>query len=104
MLYVISRQEKRHLVKEVLPHLISYPELCLSDPKPNKLFSSDAFFITLYSVSIKNNLTLIDQEMKVIDLSADFCMQDTILWEQCYKQLHEATSYVKQAEYMVWQN
>ena len=73
MLYVISRQEKRRLVKEVLPHLISYPELCLSDP-PNKLFSSDAFFITLYSVSIKNTLTLIDQEMKVIDLSADFCM------------------------------
>ena len=100
---MISRQEKRRLVKEVLPHLISYPELCLSDP-PNKLFSSDVFFITLYSVSIKNTLTLIDQEMKVIDLSADFCMQDTILWEQCYKQLHEATSYVKQAGYMVWQN
>ena len=97
MLYVISRQEKRRLVKEVLPHLISYPELCLSDPKPNKLFSSDVFFITLHSVSIKNTPTLIDQEMKVIDLSADFCMQDTIL-------LHEATSYVKQAEYMVWQN
>lgn len=100
VLYATSRQEKGRLVKKVLPHLMSYPELCFSDPKLNKLFSSDVvFFATPHGVSMRNIPALLEQGVKVIDLSADFRMQDTVLWEQWYKQPHEATAYVKEAVY-----
>jgi N-acetyl-gamma-glutamyl-phosphate reductase len=57
------------------------------------------FFATPHGVAMNDSPALIDAGVKVIDLSADFRLQDLGEWERWYKMKHTAPALVREAVY-----
>ena len=97
---VTSRAEAGIAVADMFPSLRGRVDIAFSDPAKAGLERCDlVFFATPNGVAMGQARALLDAGVKVIDLSADFRLQDIAEWENWYKQKHAAPEWVAKAVY-----
>jgi len=97
---ITSRGEAGLLVADMFPSLRGYVDLVFSDPASANLSACDVvFFATPHGVAMNQAQTLLNANVKVIDLAADFRLQNTRVFEQWYKMPHTCADILKEAVY-----
>src|SRR5713226_6382474 len=97
---ITSRKEAGTPVAAMFPSLRGRVALAFTEPDAKTLRGCDVvFFATPHGVAMKEARTLLDGGAKVIDLSADFRLQDLAEWERWYKMKHTAPELVREAVY-----
>ena len=82
------------------PNLRGHVDLPFSAPDSAQLKKCDVvFYATPHAVAMHTVAGLLAAGVKVIDLSADFRIQDIALWEQWYKTKHVCPELVSKAVY-----
>ncbi|OGA73540.1 MAG: N-acetyl-gamma-glutamyl-phosphate reductase [Betaproteobacteria bacterium RIFCSPLOWO2_12_FULL_66_14] len=100
LMAVTSRSDAGTPVAKMFPSLRGRVKLAFSDPATAELEKCDAvFFATPNGVAMSQARPLLEAGVKVIDLSADFRLQDVAEWEQWYKMKHAAPGLVAEAAY-----
>ena len=97
---ITSRKEAGMPVAELFPSLRGRVSLKFSDPSDAGLDKCDVvFFATPNTVAMGQARELVDAGVKIVDLSADFRIQDIAEWERWYKAKHAAPDLVAEAVY-----
>ena len=97
---ITSRGESGRAVADLFPSLRGHLDLQFSEPDPGRLNESDVvFFATPHGVAQSMVPDLYDRGVKIIDLSADFRIQNIAVWEQWYGQPHGCPELVSEAVY-----
>jgi len=97
---ITSRSEAGMSVSDLFPNLRGYLNLQFSEPDVAKLKACDlVFFATPNGVAMKMVPELIEADVKVIDLAADFRIKDIDVWSKWYGMDHACPDYVEQAVY-----
>src|SRR5215467_435856 len=97
---ITSRKGAGTAVAEIFPSLRGSVDLAYSDPAKTDLRKCDVvFFATPNTVAMGEVRALIDDGVRVVDLSADFRIKDLTVWEKWYKAKHAAPDLVSQAVY-----
>lgn len=97
---ITSRGEAGLPVADLFPNLRGVISLVFSDPATVDLTQCDVvFFATPHGVAMAQAPALVAAGVKVIDLAADFRLQDAAVFEQWYKLPHSCTDVLKQAVY-----
>ena len=97
---ITSRQEEGVAVADRYSSLRGYLSLAFSSPENAPLAECDVvFFATPHGVAMNQARTLLDAGVKVIDLAADFRLQDTALFEKWYGMPHACPDLLKEAVY-----
>jgi len=97
---VTSRTEQGRAVTDLFPSLRGSVELNFIDPDPEQLKSCElVFFATPNGVAMHHAIELLDAGCKVIDLSADFRLQDADTWADWYGEDHASPQLLEQAIY-----
>ena len=97
---ITSRSEDGVAVADIYPSLRGHCDLQFSVPDNNTLSQCDlVFFATPHGVAHKLVPALYESGVKVIDLSADFRIQDAELWSTWYGQPHGCESLLPKAVY-----
>jgi N-acetyl-gamma-glutamyl-phosphate reductase len=97
---ITSRGEAGLAIAEMFPSLRGYVDLAFSDPASANLAACDVvFFATPHGVAMSQTPALIASGTKVIDLAADFRLQDTAVFEKWYKMPHSCPEVLQQAVY-----
>lgn len=97
---VTSRQESGMPVADMFPSLRGHVDAVFQTPDEAQLDQCDVvFFATPHGVAMKDCQTLLDAGVKVIDLAADFRLQDTAVFEQWYKMPHACPDVLAESVY-----
>ena len=97
---ITSRKEAGTAVAAMFPSLRGHVDLSFTAPDAKALKGCDVvFFATPHGVAMNEAGALLDAGAKVIDLSADFRLQDLAEWERWYKMKHAAPELVREAVY-----
>lgn len=97
---VTSRSEAGMPVAEMFPNLQGQVDVAFSTPDDTDLTACDVvFFATPHGVAMQQAPDLIKHGTKVIDLAADFRLQDQAAFEQWYKMPHGCTDVLADAVY-----
>lgn len=97
---VTSRELAGVAVGSHFPNLRGHVNLEFSAPDSDLLATCDViFYATPHAVAMNTVAELLAKGVKVIDLSADFRIQDIALWEQWYKTKHVCPEIVADAVY-----
>jgi N-acetyl-gamma-glutamyl-phosphate reductase len=97
---VTSRELAGVDVHSRFPNLRGHVDLQFSAPDAGLLQACDVvFYATPHAVAMNTVAELLSKGIKVIDLSADFRIQDIPLWEQWYKTKHVCPELVAEAVY-----
>lgn len=97
---ITSRQEAGRAVADIFPNLRGHIDLNFSEPDTEVLASCDVvFFATPHGVAQASVPELLDRNVKVIDLSADFRIRSVPVWEQWYGQTHACPERIGDAVY-----
>jgi N-acetyl-gamma-glutamyl-phosphate reductase len=97
---ITSRKEAGTPVSALFPSLRGRVDLAFSEPTRDALRGCDVvFFATPNGVAMGEARALLDAGARVIDLSADFRIQDLAEWERFYKTKHAAPELVAEAVY-----
>ena len=97
---ISSRSEKDRPVTDVFPSLRGYTELCFSDPDEADLESCDVVFAaTPNGVAMTHARALMEEGVRLIDLSADFRIVDVSEWSRWYQLEHTCPELVAEAVY-----
>ncbi len=97
---ITSRSEAGMPVAGMFPNLRNKLDLCFSEPTPENLSQCDVvFYATPHGVAMAGAAELLDKGVKVIDLGADFRIQDIPTWEQWYGMQHTTPELVAEAVY-----
>ena len=97
---ISSRSEKERPVTDVFPSLRGYTELCFSDPDEADLESCDVVFAaTPNGVAMTHARALMEEGVRLIDLSADFRIVDVSEWSRWYELEHSCPELVAEAVY-----
>ena len=97
---ITSRKEAGTPVAAMFPSLRRRVDLAFTAPDAKALKGCDViFFATPHGVAMTEARALLDGGAKVIDLSADFRLQDLAEWERWYKMKHTAPELVREAVY-----
>jgi N-acetyl-gamma-glutamyl-phosphate reductase len=98
---ITSRSEAGLAVDELYPNLRGhYPGLAFTAPDAELLGRCDAvFFATPHGVAHALAGDLLERGTRVIDLSADFRLEDAEEWAQWYGQPHGAPALLEEAVY-----
>ncbi len=97
---VTSRSEAGTAVADYFPSLRGVYGLAFQTPDEAGLEQCDiVFFATPNGIAMKDALRLLEQGVRVIDLSADFRIRDIPTWEHWYGMTHAAPGLVSQAVY-----
>ncbi len=97
---VTSRGEAGMPVAEMFPSLRGYVDVAFSDPAIVDLTKCDVvFFATPHGVAMSQAQALLDAGVRVIDLAADFRLQDTAVFEKWYKMSHTCPDILQNAVY-----
>ena len=97
---VTSRELAGVTVHSRFPNLRGHLDLQFSAPSSELLQACDVvFYATPHAVAMNTVAELLSNGIKVIDLSADFRIQDIPLWEQWYKTKHVCPELVAEAVY-----
>lgn len=97
---ITSRKETGLPVAKMFPSLRGHVDLAFSDPEKAPLNGCDVvFFATPNAIAMSQAKPLVEAGVKVIDLSADFRIQDIAEWERWYKTKHASPELVAEAVY-----
>ena len=97
---VTSRSEAGQMVSSLYPNLRGIVDILFSEPSVEQLSACDlVFFATPNGVAMKLTPALLEAGVKVIDLAADFRIQDLKVWEQWYGMEHACPDLVAEAVY-----
>lgn len=97
---ITSRGEAGLPVADMFPSLRGVVALKFSDPATVDLTQCDVvFFATPHGVAMAQTPALVAAGVKVIDLAADFRLQDAAEFEKWYKLPHSCTDVLQQAVY-----
>jgi len=97
---ITSRKEAGTPVAKMFPSLRRRVELAFVEPNSRALAGCDVvFFATPNAVAMGEARAVLDSGSKVIDLSADFRIDDIAEWERFYKTKHAAPELVREAVY-----
>lgn len=97
---ITSRGEAGMPVADMFPSLRGYVDLVFTDPASANLGACDVvFFATPHGVAMSQAQALLAAGVKVIDLAADFRLQDTAVFEKWYKLPHSCPDILKNAVY-----
>ncbi|MDP1596416.1 MAG: N-acetyl-gamma-glutamyl-phosphate reductase [Methylotenera sp.] len=99
---ITSRGDAGSAVVDMFPSLRGYVDLDFLDPAQANLSECDVvFFATPHGVAMSQAQTLLDAKVKLIDLAADFRLQDTAVFEKWYKLPHSCPDILREAVYGV---
>jgi N-acetyl-gamma-glutamyl-phosphate reductase len=97
---ITSRGEAGLPVADMFPNLRGRVDLAFSDPAKADLASCDVvFFATPNGIAMQQARELLDKGVRLIDLAADFRIQDIAIWEKWYGMTHACPEVVKTAVY-----
>jgi len=97
---ITSRKEEGMPVSDMFPNLRGHVDLAFSTPENAALTECDVvFFATPHGVAMAQARELIDAGVKVIDLAADFRLQDTAIFEKWYKMPHSCPDILADSAY-----
>lgn len=97
---VTSRSESGRPVADMFPNLRGFTDICFSEPVLETLTACDVvFFATPNGTAMKMVPELVDQGVRVIDLAADFRLQDPEVWKLWYGMDHACVDILKEAVY-----
>jgi N-acetyl-gamma-glutamyl-phosphate reductase len=97
---ITSRSEAGMPVSDLFPNLRGHVDIAFSEPDPDILAQCDVvFFATPHTVAMALVPELIKRNTRVIDLSADFRLNDVDVWEQWYNTKHTCPELFEQAVY-----
>jgi N-acetyl-gamma-glutamyl-phosphate reductase len=97
---ITSRKEAGTPVAAMFPSLRRRVELNFTEPDAKSLKGCDVvFFATPHGVCMKDARAVLDGGAKIVDLSADFRLQDLAEWERWYKMKHTEPELVREAVY-----
>ncbi|WP_293780517.1 N-acetyl-gamma-glutamyl-phosphate reductase [uncultured Oxalicibacterium sp.] len=97
---ITSRKEDGMPVAEMFPSLRGRVNIAFSSPDKAKLNECDVvFFATPHGVAMAQAPELLAAGVKIIDLAADFRLQDTAAFEKWYKMPHSCPDVLREAAY-----
>ena len=97
---ITSRKESGMAVADMFPSLRRVVDLKFSTPEEAPLGQCDVvFFATPHGVAMDMGPALVNAGIKIIDLAADFRLQDTAVFEQWYKMPHKALDLLAESVY-----
>lgn len=97
---ITSRSNAGTPVADVFPNLRGKFDIQFSEPDVDSYQNCDlVFFATPNGVAMGQAKALLDKGIKLIDLAADFRIQDIETWEKWYGEAHACPSLVEQAVY-----
>ena len=97
---ITSRGDAGLPVADMFPSLRGFVDLKFSDPAIADLSACDVvFFATPHGVAMSQAKVLLAADVKIIDLAADFRLQDIAVFEQWYKMPHTCAGILKDAVY-----
>lgn len=97
---ITSRGEAGMPVAEMFPSLRGFVDLAFSDPSSARLNDCDVvFFATPHGVAMSQAQSLLKAGVRLIDLAADFRLQDIAVFEKWYKMPHSCPDVLHDAVY-----
>ena len=97
---ITSRADAGTPVSKMFPSLRGYVDLPFTHPDQAHLEKCDlVFFATPNGIAMQQIRVLLDAGVKVIDLAADFRLQDIQVWEKWYGMTHVCPDLVAEAVY-----
>lgn len=97
---ITSRAEAGRVVSEIYPNLRGVYDLEFSEPNVEQLSACDlVFFATPNGIAMRTAPELLAAGVKVIDLAADFRLQDLAVWTDYYGMEHACPEWVEKAVY-----
>lgn len=97
---ITSRSEAGIAIADYFPSLRGIYDLTFQTPDQARLDQCDVvFFATPNGVAMKEAPALLNQNVRIVDLSADFRIQDIPTWEQWYGMRHASPDIIPQAVY-----
>jgi N-acetyl-gamma-glutamyl-phosphate reductase len=97
---ITSRGEAGVRVAEMFPSLRGRVDLAFTDPTKSSLEECDCvFFATPNGVAMSQAKALLDEGVRIVDLSADFRLKDRAVWEKWYKVSHASPELLEGAVY-----
>jgi N-acetyl-gamma-glutamyl-phosphate reductase len=97
---ITSRREAGMAVAELFPSLRGRVSLAFSDPTDARLETCDlVFFATPNGVAMEQAAALLKAGVRLIDLAADFRLQDAAEWEKWYAMKHACPELLDEAVY-----
>ena len=96
-----ARVEQPEPLSKILPRFSKQVDLACADYSPEVMAKgSDVVFLALpHTVSMGVAPRILKKGKKVIDLSADFRLEDAAIYSKYYRTKHKATDLLKQAVY-----
>lgn len=97
---ITSRSEAGKRVADLFPSLRGFSELSFTEPTPASFAGCDVVFsATPNGIAMTYAQALLDNDIKLIDLAADFRIQDVPTWQHWYGMEHACPSLVSDAVY-----
>jgi N-acetyl-gamma-glutamyl-phosphate reductase len=97
---ITSRKEDGMPVAEMYPNLRGHVDLSFQTPEKAGLEECDVvFFATPHGVAMSQAKTLLERGVRIIDLAADFRLQDTQVFERWYKMPHSCPDILADSVY-----
>lgn len=97
---ITSRKEEGMKVADMFPNLRGKVDLAFSTPENAALTQCDVvFFATPHGVAMSQARELLAAGVKIIDLAADFRLQDTAVFEKWYKMPHSCPDILRESCY-----
>ena len=97
---ITSRGEAGLPVADMFPSLRGYIGLSFVDPAQADLSTCDVvFFATPNGIAMQQTRDLLAKGIRVIDLAADFRIQDVTVWEKWYGMTHACPELITEAVY-----
>ncbi len=97
---ITSRKEDGMPVADMYPNLRGHVKLAFSSPDKAPLSGCDVvFFATPHGVAMAQANELLAAGVRVIDLAADFRLQDTAVFEKWYKMPHSCPDVLAESVY-----
>lgn len=97
---ITSRAEEGVKVADIYPSLRGHVDLCFTVPDVKTLGQCDlVFFATPHTVSMNMMRELMAENVRVVDLSADFRLKDAKLWADWYGHEHVCPELIDEAVY-----
>ncbi|MDO9053655.1 MAG: N-acetyl-gamma-glutamyl-phosphate reductase [Gallionella sp.] len=97
---ITSRADAGMAVSQMFPSLRGFVDLLFVHPDEAHLEQCDlVFFATPNGIAMQQTRALLDAGVKVIDLAADFRLQDISTWEKWYGMTHACPDLVAEAVY-----
>ena len=97
---ITSRAKRALPLPITFPVCAAFADLTFQTPDQARLDQCDVvFFATPNGVAMKEAPALLNQNVRIVDLSADFRIQDIPTWEQWYGMRHASPDIIPQAVY-----